>query len=259
MGVDLLDGIPSEFAALRKPPKRLWYVGNPSLLERPKVSIVGTRRPTHYTRQTVRQLAGELAKRGVVVVSGAAMGVDAVAHQGAGPAHTIAVVGNGADIRYPAGNRTLLEAIEREGLVLSPFEPGFRATRWSFVVRNELVVALGEILVVAEAEEGSGSMRSAEYAIAQGKEIWVLPHRLGESGGTRRLLEEGLARPIHSVESLAERFGSVPSSGMERDEFFFFCQKRPTLEEAVERFGERVYEAELEGRIVIEDGRVAVL
>jgi len=187
------------------------------------------------------------------------MGVDALAHLGAGPAQTIAVLGTGVDVRYPAINRELLESIEREGLLLSPFEPGFRATRWSFVLRNELVVALGEILVVAEAEEGSGSMRSAEYALKQGKEIWVLPHRLGESGGTRRLLEEELARPILSVEALAERFGCVPSSGMGRDEFFFFCQKRPTLEEAVDRFGERVYEEELEGRILVENGRVSLV
>jgi DNA processing protein len=185
------------------------------------------------------------------------MGVDAQAHLGAGASNTIAVVGSGIDRRTPAINASLIESIEREGLVLSRFEPGFRATGWSFVVRNELVVALGEILIIGEAEEESGSMRSAEYALKQGKEIWVLPHRLGESGGTNTLLREGAAKAIYGIEEFAARFGEVPSRPTEIDEFFLFCQKRPTVDEAVARFGHRVYEAELEGRIVVEEGRIS--
>ena len=254
----VLREIPKEIAGLKKPPKRLWYRGDPGLLQRPKVSIVGTRRPSSYSRETVRLLASELAKRGVAVVSGAAMGVDAQAHMGAGTANTIAVLGNGVDIRYPAINRSLIESIEEKGLVLSRFEPGFRATNWSFVVRNELVVALGEILVIAEAEERSGSMRSAEYAIKQQKEIWVLPHRLGESTGTNALLREGLARPIYSVEAFASRFGKVPTAEMVLDDFFLFCQKHPTVDEVLIRYGERLYEAELEGKIIVENGRVSL-
>ncbi len=258
MAERILDEMPEAFAQLKKPPERIWYRGDPSLLRRPKVSIVGTRRPSSYTRETVRTLASELARRGVAVVSGAAMGVDAQAHMGAGAAHTIAVVGNGVDIRYPAVNASLIESIEREGLVLSRFEPGFRATNWSFVVRNELVVALGEILVVAEAEKKSGSMRSAEQALKQGKEIWVLPHRLGESSGTHYLLREGLARPILDMDAFLERFGILPSRLTEYDDFLLFCQKRPTVEEAVAAFGVRVYEEELEGRIVVNNGRISL-
>lgn len=252
----VLAKLPPEIAGLRKPPERLWYRGDPTLLRRPKVSIVGTRRPSAYTRETVRTLARELARRGVVIVSGAAMGVDGQAHMGAGAANTIAVVGSGIDIRYPATNASLIQSIEGEGLVLSRFEPGFRATNWSFVVRNELVVALGEVLIVAEAEEKSGSMRSAEQALKQRKEIWVLPHRLGESGGTNRLLKEGLARAIYSIEEFAERFGRVPSTALELDDFHLFCQRNPTVDEVVAAFGERLYEAELEGTILVEDGRV---
>jgi DNA processing protein len=258
MGDRVLPELPEELQRLKKPPERLWYRGEPALLQRPRVSIVGTRRPSLYTQQTVRQLAAELARRGVVVVSGGAMGVDAMAHLGAGPAQTIAVLGTGVDLRYPAINRELLASIEREGLLLSPFEPGFRATRWSFVLRNELVVALGEVLVIAEADRESGSMRSAEAARRQGREIWVLPHRLGESEGTNDLLREEAARPILSIEEFAGKFGRVPSVAVERDEFFYFCQKHPTLEEAVERFGARVYEAELEGKIFVENGRVSL-
>jgi DNA processing protein len=252
----LLERLPEELARLKRPPERIWYRGDPTLLRRPKVSIVGSRRPSSYTRDTVRSLASELAKRGVVVVSGAAMGVDAQAHMGAGASNTIAVLGTGIDLRYPAINASLIRSIEEEGLLLSRFEPGFRATQWSFVLRNELVVALGEILLIAEADEKSGSMRSAEYALKQGKEIWVLPHRLGESDGTQRLLAEGKAKAILAPETFLSRFGKVPEREREWDEFFLFCRTGPTLEEAVVRFGERVYEAELMGEVRIEGGRV---
>ena len=168
----------SELDMMKKYPPELFYKGNLSLLHRPKVSIVGTRRPSAYTRQFTYTLAKALAKRGVCVVSGAAMGVDTIAHEGAGVDNTIAVVANGLDIRYPVINRPLIEGIENRGLILSQFNDGFRATGWSFVVRNELVVALGDLLIVTEADLKSGSMRSVEYALKMGKEIWVLSHRL---------------------------------------------------------------------------------
>ena len=242
--------------AMKRYPSELFYRGNLALLDRPKVSIVGTRRPSHYTRQFTYNIAQALAKRGVCVVSGAAMGVDAIAHSGAGENNTIAVVANGLDIRYPTVNRSLIESIENGGLVLSQFNDGFRATGWSFVVRNELVVALGEMLVVTEASLDSGSMRSVEYALRMGKEIFVLSHRLDESLGTNRLLLEGKATPIYDIEEFASRFGQVPTSNIEKDEFFYFCQKSPTLDEAIAKFGSRIYEAELEGLVTIHDGIV---
>jgi len=245
-----------ELDSMKKYPSELFYKGDLDLLKRPKVSIVGTRRPSSYTRQFTYALAKALAKRGVCVVSGAAMGVDTIAHEGAGVANTIAVVANGLDIRYPAINRMLIESIEKKGLLLSQFNDGFRATGWSFVVRNELVVALGDILIVAEADLNSGSMRSVEYAFKMGKEIWVLPHRLDESLGTNKLLLEGEAKVIHDVEIFASRFGQSVESNIVKDAFFYFCQASPTFDETVEKFGDRVYEAELEGSVTIHNGIV---
>ena len=252
----VLASLPPEIDRLKKAPQRLWYRGNPELLKRRKVSIVGTRRPSAYTREMTHRLASELAARGVVVVSGAAMGVDAIAHQGAGAASTIAVLGTGVDLRYPAVNVPLIEGIEAEGLLLSRFEPGMRATNWSFVVRNELVVALGEVLVITQADRDGSSMRSAEIAKKLGKEIWVLPQRLGESEGTNALLKEKTAEAIYSLEDFADRFGTVPAADLPRDEFFYFCQNFPTVDEVLSRFGERLYEAELMGEVVIENGKV---
>ena len=201
-------------------------------------------------------LAQALTKRGVCVVSGAAMGVDAIAHEGAGVENTIAVVANGLDIRYPVVNQKLIEAIENNGLILSQFKDNFRATGWSFVVRNELVVALGDILIVTEADLGSGSMRSVEYALKMGKEIFVLSHRIDESLATNALLNEEKATAIHDIESFVSRFGQVPQEELAKDDFFYFCQNSPTFDESIEKFGERVYEAELEGLITIQQGIV---
>ena len=170
-----------ELESMKKYPDALYAKGDATLLNRPKVSIVGTRRPSAYTRQYTYDLAKALSRRGVCIVSGAAMGVDAIAHQGAGAENTIAVMANSLDIRYPSVNRVLIEEIENKGLTLSQFDPDFKVTAWSFVLRNEIVVALGEFLVVTEADADSGSMRIVEYALKMEKKIFVLPHHIGES------------------------------------------------------------------------------
>ncbi len=244
---------------MKKYPPSLYYLGNTELLKRPKVSIVGSRKPSLYTQNFTFSLAKALSKRGVVVVSGAAMGVDAIAHEGAGAENTIAVAANGLDIRYPALNRDLIARIEQQGLVLSQFNDGFFPTGWSFVLRNELVVALGDILIVVQADLDSGSMRSVEYAQRMGKEIYVIPQRLDESRGTNVLLQTGKAKAIYDIESFAARFGTEVSSSLPKDEFYYFCQSSPNFEKAIERFGSRVYEAELEGLVRIDNGIVRLL
>ncbi len=252
----LLESIPKECELMAQLPKALWYIGNSRLLKRRKVSIVGTRRPLAYTKDFTYKLARALAKRGVVVVSGAAMGVDAIAHQGAGAENTIAVMANGLDIRYPVVNKNLIIDIEKKGLTLSFYEAGFHARPWSFVARNELVVALGEVLIVTEGELNSGSMRSVEFALKMGKEIFVLPHRLSDSSGTNSLIRDGKAKVIYDIEEFANRFGAAKQ---EEDPFIEFLETSPTLEAALSKYGERVYEAELEGLIIIKDGIVQLL
>jgi len=246
--------------SMKKYPQELYVLGNTSFLTRPKVSIVGTRRPSIYTQHQTQNLASALSKRGVCLVSGAAMGVDALVHQGAGYDNTIAVVANSLDIRYPTVNRHIIEGIENEGLLISQFPNTTKAAPWSFVVRNELVVALGDVLIVTEADENSGSMRSVEFALKMGKEIYVLPQQLGHSNGTNKLLAEGLAKAIYDIESFANKYGIVPQNELvPKDEFFYFCQTSPTFDDAVLKFSDRVYEAELEGLICIENGLVRLV
>ena len=237
-------------------PDTIYFKGNPDLLLRTKVAIVGSRRASQYSLQVTYRLARALAKAGAVVVSGAAMGVDASAHRGAGAESTIAVLPCGIDLKYPAVNADLIEEIGEKGLLLSQFIPGFKATPWSFVTRNEVVVALSKVLVVTDAALESGSMRSVEFAKEMGKKIYVLPHRLGESEGTNMLLKSGEAEAIYDIEEFAQIFTDGHLLPRECDPFMEFCKKQPTYEEALERFSQELFEAELEGKIVVKSGRV---
>jgi DNA processing protein len=247
-------------SSLKKIPQDMNFRGNLSLLERPKVAIVGSRNPTLYTQKYTYLLAKSLAQRGVCVVSGAAMGVDALAHEGAGAENTIAVLGCGINLLYPQINAKMIATIAQKGLVLSQFEADFKATKWSFLLRNEVVVSLGEVLIVTQADIDSGSMRSVEYAKKQGKEIYVLPHSIGESEGSNRLLASGEAQAIYDIDVFASQYGNaVQNDTITKDDFFYFCQKNPTLDEAIERFGDRVYTEELEGSLLIKNGRIIIL
>jgi len=245
------------FEAMKKIPDEIYFRGNIALLGQPMVSIVGTRLPSQYTKQMTADLAHKLANVGVSVVSGGAMGVDGQAHFGAGYDNTIAVMPCGLDIRYPATHREMFEQIEQKGLLLSQYEEGIKAANWTFVIRNEMVVALGDVLIVAEALRDSGSMRSVAYAKKMGKKIYTFPHRVGESDGTMDLVKAGEAEVIYDLDDFVSQYGHVKK--IEGDEFLLYCEGRPSYEEALQKFGEKVSMYELEGKIAIKDGRIATI
>lgn len=248
-----------ELTCMKRYPEKLYYRGDSRLLDRPKISIVGTRRPNPYTRAMTYELSKKLSLSGMVVVSGAAAGVDAIAHQGAGSENTIAILPCGIDMRYPAANASLIEAIEQYGLTMTPFAPDFTAREWSFVVRNEIVVALGDALIVTEADIGSGSMRSVEYALSMGKEIYVLPHRLRESAATRQLLSDGKATAIDDIDTFVALMSQKGRNAIDDTPFIAYCRNNPTYEEVVGKFPSDIFEAELSGIIEVRNGRVAVV
>ena len=248
-----------ELSSMKHYPEKLYYRGNAELLQRPKISIVGTRRPNPYTRAMTYELSKKLSLSGMIVVSGAAAGVDRIAHEGAGAENTIAILPCGIDIRYPAANSELIKAIEKRGLCISQFEDGFVPRDWSFVIRNEVVVALGDALIVTEADIGSGSMRSVKYALAMEKPIYVLPHRLHESAATRQLLAEGKAVAIDEIDSFVTVMSQKGRNGIEDTPFIAYCRNNPTYEEVVGKFPSEIFEAELLGVIEVRNGRVAVV
>jgi DNA processing protein len=241
----------TQFSILKKPPKTIFSEGNCALLGTKMVSIVGTRRPISYTKEQTLKLSKAFSSIGYTVVSGAAMGVDALAHRGAFP-NTIAVMANSLDIIYPKVNQKLIEEIYSEGLALSEYPSTTRATRYSFVIRNRLVVALGEVLIITEADLDSGTMRSAQIAKELGREIFVLPHRLGQSEGTQKLLEDGDAKLITNIDKFVGQFGIMKPA----DEEQAFFQTAPSLQDALDRFGDKLYEYELEGKIEIKNLKV---
>ncbi len=246
-----------ELSSMKNYPSELFYEGDLDLLKKLKISIVGSRKPSKYSRIMIQKLSSLLSKKGICIVSGGAMGVDAVAHSSAGSSNTIAVLPCGINLRYPSINKKLLDDIQKNGLLLSQFDPDFKATPWSFVVRNELVVALGDVLVVGEAELNSGTMRSVEFALKMKKKIFVLPQRIGESEATNGLLKDGKAEAIYDLDEFVSRFAGIDDDYLAKgDEFFDFCNTNPTYDEALAKYSERLFEAELNGEIEIHKGRV---
>jgi len=251
-----LQELPLEFKKLKKPPTDIFYEGNLELLSKPKVAIVGSRKILNYTRTLVHELASKLSRAGIVVVSGAALGVDAAAHRAAVP-NTIAVLPTSLDVIYPKTNKEIIEQMFNTSLVLSEYEKGTQINKYSFVERNRLVTALSDAVIIAQADENSGSMHSAHWALEQGKELFVLPHRLSESSGTNALLANGDAELINNIDRFVERYGIFSEES--EDALIKWCSQNPDYEEAYRRFGEQLLEYELDGKIAIENAQVIVL
>lgn len=249
----------AELKSMKKYPDSLYYKGDLALLQRRKISMVGSRHLNAYARSFTHTLAAKLAQKGICIVSGGAIGCDAIAHKAAGAQNTIMVAATGLDKRYPAINKNLISEIENEGLILSQFAPKTPSNRYNFPLRNEIVVALGEILIVTYAEHKSGTMHSVEFAKKMGKDIYVLPHRIGESEATNKLLQEESAKAIYDVDAFVAMItgeDAQTQAETEQDPFLEFCRSTPTYEEAYKRFPQRVFEAELAGEIEVINSRV---
>ena len=247
-----------ELSSMKKYPSELFYIGNTDLLNKKKISIVGSRRPNSYTKEFTYKLASKLSSTNTCIVSGAAMGVDAIAHQGASSNNTIAVVANGLDIRYPSVNKNLIIDIEKNGLIISAYKENEKARNYTFVLRNEIVVALGEILIVTQADINSGTLTSVEYALKMGKKVYTLPHRLNESLGTQNLLQKGLIEAIYDIDKFIEDICGIKINSS-NDKILNFCRNNPSYDEAMSKFPNKIFEYELEGKIKIENGKVFVL
>jgi DNA processing protein len=159
------------------------------------VTIVGSRRPSRYGRELATELGAELAAAGFAVVSGMALGIDSAAQSGALRAGglTIAVLGCGVDLAYPARSAKLYEEIVERGLVIGELPPGIEPRRWTFPARNRIMAALGGMTVVVEARERSGSLITAEMAQDLDRDVGAVPGLVGSSpaAGTNGLIRDG--------------------------------------------------------------------
>jgi len=245
-----------ELEQTSKYPKNLYYIGNLELLKRKKIAVVGSRHPTQYATNLTQRVVSLLSQAGNVIVSGGAIGIDTIAHRSAGYDNTIMVSGTGLDIRYPAINKKMIEKIEQNGLVLSQFSENTPSLRRNFAIRNEIIVALCDILIVAYADLKSGSMRSVEYALKMNKKIFVFPHRYGESDGTNQLLATNQAKAIYDIDEFISQFGHNTNKEIIKDDFLEYCKNAPPYNEAVFKYGDKVFEYELLGKIKIQNGKV---
>lgn len=206
-------GYPPLLAETRHPPPVLYYRGGLPDPAARMVALVGSRKATPYGLEVSSWFARELAGYGVLVVSGAAYGIDSASHRGALEAGglTLAVLGCGPDIAYPRSNARLLEEIARKGCVLSEYPPGTHPLKAHFPARNRIIAGISLGVVVVEAACGSGALITAEFALSEGREVFSVPGSIlsASCAGTNGLIRNGAA-PVSSPDDIVADLGLEP-------------------------------------------------
>lgn len=207
---------------ISNPPEILYYMGNTEIASMPSIAIVGARKATPYGKWASYEIAKKLSQYGVVVVSGMAYGIDSFAHKGAvdNKGKTIAVMGCGIDICYPARNKGLRDRILMEdGLIISEYEPGTHPLPFRFPLRNRIISGISLGTIVIEAGISSGSLITAEYAAEQGRNIYTLPGNINSmcSLGTNKLIKDG-AIPLITIDDIIDELGITRSVGIDLTE-----------------------------------------
>jgi len=208
---------------ISNPPEILYYIGDISLASNPSISIVGARKASSYGKWAAYGFAKKLSEYGIGVVSGMAYGIDSFAHKGAveNQGRTIAVLGCGADICYPASNKKLRDEIIKEGLLLSEYESGVTPLPFRFPQRNRIISGLSLGTIVVEAGLHSGSLITAECAAEQGRNIYAVPGNINNvcSFGANKLIRDG-AVPLTVFDDIIDDLGitrSVPEAKLETE------------------------------------------
>ncbi len=201
---------PPLLRAIVDPPPVLWVQGAVKALQQPAVAIVGSRAASPYALEVADRLAGDLASRGLVVVSGLARGVDGAAHRGAVRAGgaTIAVLGSGVDVVYPREHGDLAASICNGGALVSELGPGAPPLPEHFPLRNRLISGISFGVVVVEASDRSGSLITARCALEQGRDVMAVPGSIlgGRNRGSHALLRDG-AKVVETADDILEELG----------------------------------------------------
>lgn len=215
---------PSRLKNIADPPILLYYKGQlPDLDALPVIGVVGTRKASAYGMQTAKRMGYQIARCGGIVVSGMAFGIDGMAMSGALTAGqmTVGVLGCGADIVYPLSNRGLFQDVERYGCILSEFAPGTQPAKWTFPKRNRIISGLSNGVLVVEAPEGSGALITANHALDQGRDVFVVPGNIDQPGfvGSHRLLRDG-ATLVSSGWDILSEYEALYPDRIRREEGF---------------------------------------
>lgn len=201
---------PEKLRKIRKPPHKLYAIGNLELLQKPSLAIVGTRHITEYGVKNCEYFAREIVKKDIPIVSGMAVGTDSVAHKTAIEygGETIAVLGSGFDHIFPEENLGLFEKIiETNGLIVTEYPPKTRPKSERFLQRNRIVSGLSQGVLIIEAAYRSGTSVTAKLAYSQGRVVMALPGRLDDSYGVgvNRLIQEG-AKLVTDIDDVMSHF-----------------------------------------------------
>jgi len=199
---------PKRLLEIYDPPPLLYVRGDPAVLNRHSIGIVGTRRPTPYGNQMAERLARDLAERGLVIVSGLARGIDSSAHKGACAAArgaTIGVLGNGIDVIYPKENKKLFAQVEQRGATVTEFPLGFYPAPENFPVRNRIVAGIPLGVVVVEGAQYSGSLITARLGMEFSREVYGVPGNVTQptSFAPNQLIKQG-AKLVMGWEDVVE-------------------------------------------------------
>lgn len=196
---------PERLREIPDPPVFLYAVGDLGLLDNPGVAMVGSRDSTRYGIELAHRIAMDLSATGVTVVSGLAYGIDREAHMGGleGPGSSIAVMGTGPDLIYPASNRDIWRELSEKGLILSEFPPGTKPLAGNFPLRNRIISGLSLGVLVVEATTKSGSLITARLAMEQGREVFAVPGpvSLPSYRGCHEIINKG-AKLVHGAEEI---------------------------------------------------------
>ena len=250
---------PRLLTEISDPPECLWLRGDRGAFADIGVAVVGARAASQEGLEAAYEIAFDLARAGVVVISGLARGVDSAAHRGAldGGGRTIAVLGTGIDKVYPAENTELSDRIAAHGLLVTEFPPGAPPEEWHFPRRNRIISGLSKAVVIVEAKERSGSLITARLAADQGRDVMAVPGTIvgGRNRGANALLRDG-AKLLESAVDILQELGlddraarrSLPGEGREVVEF--------TVDEVAQQLGisagealARLLEWELTGEV----------
>jgi DNA processing protein len=197
----------SPLSQLSKIPEALFMKGTLPTSRPPVVAVVGTRRPSPYGREVTHAITHDLAKRGVIIVSGLAAGIDTIAHTAALEAEgtTIAVLAQGLHTIYPAANKTLADRISKNGALITEYDTGSEAMKHHFLARNRIVSGLADAVLVVEAADRSGTFSTVAHALEQNKEVFAVPGPITSllSVGPNRLLQQG-ARVALSADDILQ-------------------------------------------------------
>jgi DNA processing protein len=204
------ESYPASLKLIFDPPVMLHVKGKLVESDKLAVAIVGSRKATIYGRSIAEKIAGELAFRGLTIVSGGARGIDTAAHKGAlsSGGRTVAFLGCGIDVNYPSENKNLFDAIAENGAVVSEFPFGSNPEPWRFPPRNRLISGLSLGVLICQSPIRSGALITADYALQQGKDVYCIPGNIDDerNSGCHQLIKDG-ARLVENAQDILEELG----------------------------------------------------